>query len=109
MEKKCNQETGLGGQRTSEGSERYQIGPEWAWVTPLIIKVQFGIIQNLHMTHIPQTSFLVAFFFHFLQQDDSSINQWYKDCASKFRSKHSVYYEIYLNSLYLRTWLSSVA
>ena len=33
-QKTPNQETGLG---TSEGSEWYQIGPKWAWLTPLII------------------------------------------------------------------------
>ena len=32
-------------------------------MTPLIIKDQFGIIQNLHMSPIPQTSFLVGTFF----------------------------------------------
>ena len=31
--------------------------------TPLIIKDQFGIIQNLHMSPTPQTSFLVGTFF----------------------------------------------
>ena len=48
---------------TSDFSEWYQIGPKWAWVTPLIIKDQFCIIQNLHMSPIPQTSFLVGTFF----------------------------------------------
>ena len=46
-----------------EGSEWYQFGPKWTWVTLLIIKDQFGIIQNLHMSPIPQTSFLVGTFF----------------------------------------------
>ena len=32
-------------------------------MTPLIIMDQFGIIQNLHMSRIPQTSFLVGAFF----------------------------------------------
>ena len=40
-----------------EGSEWYQIGPKWAWLTPLIIDDQFGIIQNLQASPIPQTSF----------------------------------------------------
>ena len=31
-----------------------QIGPKWAGVIPLIIKNQFGIIQNLHMSPITQ-------------------------------------------------------
>ena len=30
---------------------------------PLVIKDQFGIIQGLHMSPIPQTSFLVGTFF----------------------------------------------
>ena len=47
----------------------YQIGPKWAEVTPLIIKNQFGIIQNLQMSPVTQTSFLVGTFFCcFLQQ-----------------------------------------
>ena len=32
-------------------------------MTTLIIKSQFGIIQNLQMSPIPQTSFLVGTFF----------------------------------------------
>ena len=30
-------------------------GPKWTWVTPLIINKQFGIIQNLQTSPIPQT------------------------------------------------------
>ena len=32
-------------------------------MTPLIINDQFGIIQNLHMFPIPQTSFWLGLFF----------------------------------------------
>ena len=35
---------------------------------------QFSIIQNLQMSPIPQTSFLVGIFGRFLQQDSSSFN-----------------------------------
>ena len=38
-QKSPNQET--------EGYEWYQIGPKWAWVTPLIIEDQFGNTQSL--------------------------------------------------------------
>ena len=42
-------------------------------MAPLIIKDQFGIIRNLHMSPIPQTSFLVwTFFCRFLQQTGSN-------------------------------------
>ena len=48
----------------------YQIGPKWAGVTPLIIKNQFGIIQNLHMSPITYSDqfFGWDFFCCFLQQ-----------------------------------------
>ena len=49
----------------SEGSEWYQKGLKWAWVTPLIIKDQFGIIQNLQMSPISQF-FDLDFFLPFL-------------------------------------------
>ena len=47
----------------SEGSEWYQIGPKWAWETPWMIKDQFGIIQNLQTSPIPQNPFLDREFF----------------------------------------------
>ena len=36
------------------------------------MKDQIGIIQNLHVSPILQTSFCVGTFFRFLQQDSSS-------------------------------------
>ena len=54
---------------------------------PLIIKDQFGIIQNLHMSPIPQTNFLVETFFatsysktalvqHYTQLQDDGDREW---------------------------------
>ena len=45
------------------GSEWYQIGPNWAWETPLTIKDTFSIIQNFQTSPISQTSFLIGTFF----------------------------------------------
>ena len=62
--KSTGQETGLGNRELlSEGSEWYQFGPKWAWVTPSIIHFQFGIIQNLRMSPIPQSTLLPWTFF----------------------------------------------
>ena len=47
----------------SERYEWYKVGPQWAWVTLLIIKDQFGIIQNLQTSPIPKNSFFVGTFF----------------------------------------------
>ena len=71
--KKCQKspcpETGL---RMSEDSKWSQIGPKWARVNPIIIYGQFGIIQSLQRSPIPQTSISwQGLFYHFLQQGGS--------------------------------------
>ena len=67
----------------SEGSEWYQIGPKKAWVTPLINKGQIGIILNLHMSPIPQTSLLVWAF------SAASYSKTALDCKKRVQQKMS--------------------